>query len=261
MDHLSASQITLYQLCSLKYRFKYIDRIPVSYKPSALAFGSSVHAALAWFHRQLVGGGNGVNKEKLLAIFEADWFAQNLDNRVRYKNGETSTSLAILGKEMLQLYFEHPEHRIQGAEVPFAVPIIGNNGDGQLPIGLEGYIDLIVEDDVIVEFKTSNQTMTQADAHEHMQLTAYSYAYQSLHGRIPKGLKIVDFVKNKRPKMVILKSQRTKTDHERFIALCHQVFKAIGRGVFMPRQSFMCRDCEYANHCQNWGNGKLKGSR
>ena len=47
-------------------------------------------------------------------------------------------------------------------------------------MNLEGFFDLITSDEVIVEFKTSGQTMTLRDADNHLQLTAYSYAYETL---------------------------------------------------------------------------------
>ena len=48
----------------------------------------------------------------------------------------------------------------------------------RLDVNIEGYIDLIEKDDAITEFKTSNQAMNQNDVDDHIQLTAYSYAYQ-----------------------------------------------------------------------------------
>ena len=56
MEYISASQINSYLLCPRKYRFWYIDGIPPSSKSSALAFGSSIHTALEWFHEELLAG-------------------------------------------------------------------------------------------------------------------------------------------------------------------------------------------------------------
>src|SRR5438034_7591329 len=74
----SISQIQTYLLCPLKYRFTYIDRIPKPWRSASLSFGSSVHAALEWFHKERLAGRNPSSPE-VLAVFEGDWYAQNLE--------------------------------------------------------------------------------------------------------------------------------------------------------------------------------------
>jgi len=112
--------------------------------------------------------------------------------------------------------------------------------------------DLIEEDDTIVEFKTSYQTMNQKDINNHLQLTTYSYAYEILYQKPPKCLKVVNFVKTKKPKMIVLETKRDKNDYQRFFSLASQILKGIQSKIFFPRQSFMCKDCEYGEHCRAW---------
>lgn len=65
---------------------------------------------------------------------------------------------------------------------------------------MEGFIDLVTADEAIVEFKTSGQAMNAWDADNHLQLTAYSYAYETLFQRPAQALRIVDLVKAKKPR-------------------------------------------------------------
>jgi len=74
-----------------------------------------------------------------------------------------------------------------------------SNGD-RLGLNLEGFIDLIEKDDTIVEFKTSNQTFTQKNVDDNLQLTAYSYAFEIIYQKPPKHLRVINFVKNKKAK-------------------------------------------------------------
>jgi putative RecB family exonuclease len=250
-DHLSASQINLYLLCSLKYRFQYLDELPKPFRPSALALGSSIHAALAWFHQQ-VQKGNGITLEKVWKIFEADWYAQRIDTKILYDGSQTEASLNVIGKELLRVYLERPEKRVKGAEVSFTIPLKRPANGEQLPVNLEGFIDLITADEAIVEFKTSGQAMSSFDVDNHLQLTAYSYAYEALFQRPATALRIVDLVKAKKPKMVVLESVRTKADHDRFFWLAKAVLQGIRSRVFIPRTGFWCRDCEYTQPCRAW---------
>ena len=252
MDHLSASQINLYLLCSLKYRFQYVDELPKPFRPSALAFGSAFHSALSWLHKQQTAGRDGVTLDRLWRIFEADWYAQRLDTEILYKPNETEVALAGLGREFLRLHFARPGVNIKGSEIHFTVPLRDPEDGRTLSVNLEGFIDLVEADDTIVEFKTSAQTMNARDAHTHLQLTAYSYAYEMLYHRPAKALKIVDFVKSRRPKMVVLETTRTANDHQRFFCLAGQVLNAIQSRIFFPRTGYWCGDCEYAQPCKAW---------
>jgi putative RecB family exonuclease len=254
MDYLSSSRINLYLMCPLKYRFNYVDKLPKPFKPSALAFGSAIHSAINWYHKQEMNG-NGVTLDKLCKIFDADWYVQKTEGDIRFKDSESAVELSALGKAMLGLYFQNPVKEVKGSEVPFTVPLV-DPATGKGPgINLEGFFDLIESDDTIVEFKTSAQTMYQDSVDEHLQLTAYSYAYEMLNRRPPKLLKIVNFVKNKKPKMVVFETARDESDHKRFYELAMQVLEGINREVYFPRQSFMCGDCEYAGPCREWGRG------
>ena len=251
MDHLSNSQINLYSLCSLKYKFQYIDEKPRPFKPSALALGSAVHSALSWFHRMKMNG-NKVKLEDFLKIFDVDWFSQKVETDIRYKDREEESKLVIMAKEMLALYFNKPCSKVRDTEVPFVVPLINPSNGESLGINLEGFIDLIEEDDGIVEFKTSYQTMKQKDVDENLQLTAYSYAYEILYQKSPKRIKVVDFVKTKKPKRIEFETKREKRDYQRLFSLALQVLRGIQEEVFFPRTGFWCKNCEYADLCKSW---------
>ncbi len=251
-EYLSSSQINLYLLCSLKYKFNYIDKLPKPFRPSALAFGSAIHSAISWLHKEQMSG-NSITLEKLHKIFSADWYVQKSDLEVRFKYGEVEGNLLVMAKEILGLYFQNPIKEVKGSEVPFSVPLIDPASGKELGINLDGFIDLIEADDTIVEFKTSAQTMYPGDVHQHLQLTAYSYAYEMLNHKPPKKLKIIDFVKNKKPKMLTFETKRDKADHQRFIRIASRVLDGIKHEVFIPKQTFMCKDCEYEGPCKGWG--------
>jgi CRISPR/Cas system-associated exonuclease Cas4 (RecB family) len=251
MNHLSNSQINLYTLCSLKYKFQYVDGIPKPFKPSGLAFGSAVHSALSWLNKERMNG-NSTTLERLHRIFDADWYSLKADNEVRYKEGEEEMKLTVLGKEMLGLYFQRPHKEVKGTEIPFFVPIVNPHTGQRLPIDLEGIIDLIEEDDTITEFKTSAQIMDPKEVDAYLQLTIYSYAFETLAHKPAKLLRVINFVKTKKPKMITLETTRSETDFERLFFLASQVLRGIRSHVFFPRTGFWCKDCEYGDLCKSW---------
>ena len=196
--------------------------------------------------------GNGITLDRLYRILEADWYAQKVDTKIHYKEGETEMNLMVMAKELLSQYLSEPLKAVMGSEIPFTIPLVNPVTGESLNINLEGYIDLVEKDETIVEFKTSNQTMDQKSVDDHLQLTAYSYAFEMLHRRPPKGLRIVNFVKNKKPKVVPFETQRSPADYQRFFYLAGQILKGIESQVFFPRASFMCKDCEFAAPCRKW---------
>ena len=255
MDHLSSSQINLYLQCGLKYKFQYIDHLPKPFRPSALAFGSALHSALSWLHKERIQG-NQVSLGRLYKIFNADWFSQTVEMDTHYKDGEEEMKLVVLGKEMLGLYFNEPQKKLKGSEVPFTVPLVNVATGEQLDINLEGFFDLVEADDTIVEFKTSAQAWTENDLRSNLQLTAYGYAFELLCGRPPRGFKVVNFVKSKKPRIEILETTRGKAHYEAFLYVAEQVLKGIATAVFPPRPGFWCKECEYKALCPIWNGGR-----
>src|SRR4029077_3284169 len=75
---ISVSQVNAYLACPLKYRFQYVDQIQRPWRVAAMAFGSSVHAAVEWSHRERLAG-RPPGLSEVLRIFDGDWYAQNLE--------------------------------------------------------------------------------------------------------------------------------------------------------------------------------------
>jgi len=248
MDHLSSSQINVYLLCSLKYKFQYIDNLPRPFKSSALAFGSVVHSALSWIHDQRMDG-KEITLDMLYRIFDSDWYVQKLESEIRYKDSEQELILELLGKELLDMYVQMPAKKLRGSEVHFSVPLIDPISKEQLPVNLEGFFDLLEADDTIAEFKTSAQTMNQEDVDNHTQLTAYGYAFKWLFHKPAKGFKIINFIKRRKPKIEVFETQRFEPQYQGFYFLAKSVFHGIQSEVFIPHYGYWCRDCEFADHC------------
>jgi putative RecB family exonuclease len=251
MDHLSASQINLYLLCGLKYKYQYIDKLPKPFKPSALAFGSVMHSALSWIHDKRIKG-EEVSLDMVYRIFESDWYVQKLDTEIRYKDYEQELILELLGKEMLDMYLQLPQKELKGSEVHFSVPLTDPLSKEKLPVNLEGFFDLIEADDTITEFKNTAVTMNQEDMNSHIQLTTYGYAFKALFQKPAKGFKVVNFVKKKKPKIEIFETQRNELHYQGFFFLAKSVLKGIETKIFTPRTGYWCKECEYASQCPLW---------
>jgi putative RecB family exonuclease len=246
----SLSQVQAYLFCPLKYRFQYVDKIPRPWRASALAFGSSIHAAVEWFHRERLDG-RTPDLTEILKVFDADWYAQNLEPLV-FSERESKDSLAEKGRAMLQLYTESvngakPVAVEQSFEVVLADPETGE----LLDVRLRGVVDLVEEGETLVDLKTAARTLEQGGLERHLQLSTYALAFFLLHGTIPK-LRLDMLLKTTKPRLERHDTTRTVEDLSWTARLIQQVAMAIQTEHFFPNPSWRCGECEYFAHCQRW---------
>jgi putative RecB family exonuclease len=259
-DHISVSQINQYLMCPLKYRFHYIDQLPRPFKPADLALGSAIHAAVEWWHKNRMINGGGPEWQDVVRIFEADLQAQALDT-IRYKNGENIESLIEKGKQVLAVYLkEYRGAGIRAAELPFRVPLVDLETGEALSLPLDGYIDLVEADDTVVELKTAAKVYSPIEVVQHLQLSAYTYAFGWLYKRKPK-LRLDILTKGKNPALHSFEVYRDKDSLVRFFHIAKGVLRAIQEGHFYPNQGWQCPTCEYFDVCQKWRNWDGKPSK
>lgn len=251
-EALSVSQMNLYLTCSLKYRFEYVDRLPKLYRAAGMALGKAMHAALEWLHKERKAGRNPP-LAGLLKLFEADWNAQSTGLEIRLDGDNPAEKLLLKAKELLSQYYHLPQKPVKEAELYFQVPLVNPETGEVLGVPLRGIIDLVEGEDELVEFKSPQKAPPLENLPDHLQLTAYSYAYEMLFGHPPKELRLVNLVRTKNPKIDTQLTWRDQADYERLFNLGKEVLKGIRAGVFIPnRGCWLCKDCEYDQDCREW---------
>lgn len=94
---LSYSQISTYQQCPLKYKFRYIERRPSKPSPH-LALGNTVHDTLKDFHKEF--DPKRANLEDLLSLYEKNWVAEG------YESKDQEEEFRREGERMLKDYYQ-----------------------------------------------------------------------------------------------------------------------------------------------------------
>ena len=247
---ISISQVNAYLACPLKYRFQYVDKIPRPWRVAAMAFGSSVHAAVEWFHKERLAG-RTPELTQVLQVFDADWYAQNVEPLV-FSEKESKDSLAEKAKAMLQLYVESCNGtRPIAVEQPFEIDVFDPETGEVLDVRLRGIIDLVEEGDTLVDLKTAGRTLEQGGLERHLQLSTYALAFFILHGSIPK-LRLDMLLKTAKPRLERHETTRSVEDLGWTARLIQEVALAIQTEHFFPNPSWRCTECEYFVHCQRW---------
>ena len=246
----SLSQVNAYLGCPLKYRFQYVDKIPRPWRVAAMAFGSSVHAAVEWFHRERLAG-RSTDISEVLKVFDADWYAQNVEPLV-FSERESKDSLAEKGRSMIQIYVESTNGTMPVAvEQPFELDLADPQTGEVLDVRLRGIIDLVEEGETLVDLKTAGRTLEAGGLERHLQLSTYALAYLLLHGSIPK-LRLDMLLKTTKPRFERHETTRSVEDLRWTAQLIYEVWLAIETEHFFPNPSWRCTECEYFAHCQQW---------
>ena len=105
---ISFSQIFLYNMCSLKYRFQYVELRPHEHVPIALPFGSAIHLAISRYYRSLKDRGVIEPLEVIQSVFQ-DHLRADLSQRkipILYKKEAPDLKSSIeMGKGLLKAFY------------------------------------------------------------------------------------------------------------------------------------------------------------
>ncbi len=247
---LSVSQVNAYLGCPLKYRLQYVDKIPRPWRAAAMAFGTSIHAAVEWFHRERLAE-RTPDLSEVLKVFDADWYAQNVEPLV-FSERESREGLAEKGRAMLQLYVESCNGtKPVAVEQPFELDLADPETGEVLEVRLRGVIDLIEEGDVLVDLKTAGRTLESGGLERHLQLSTYALAFLLHRGNIPK-LRLDMLLKTTKPRLERHETTRSLEDLVWTARLIREVALAIETEHFFPNPSWRCTECEYFAHCRQW---------
>lgn len=250
MVPISVSRVNCYLGCPLQYRFRYVDQLPPPWRSAALVFGSSVHAAVEWFHRERMVG-RTPTPDQVVDIFVADWYAQNLEPIV-FPEKETADTLKEKGRALVALYVDSAGGSLPAAvEEWFELDLVDPETGQAFDIRLRGIVDLIEQDGTLVDLKTAARQLDSGSLARHLQLSTYALANYLQTGRIP-ALRLDSLLKTKAARFTQQPTTRTLEDLVWTARLIAGVVEAIERGSFFPNPSWRCTECEYFAHCQKW---------
>jgi putative RecB family exonuclease len=258
--HVSFTQIDQYLRCPLKYRFTYLDGLQPDFVPVALAFGSGIHGAAAFFFRG-AGQGERPSVADVQGYFETLWKLESEHRPLRFGDKDTKESLLDLATKMLAVLCAEfdPRTEVVGVEQPFAVPLIDQETGEVLERDLVGTLDLLERHPegrlVVVDLKTSARRFTDLQIETALQLSVYSYAVglSSFANGGDVRLRFDVLTKTKQPELLRYWTTRDRAANVRLFRLASEVLAAIEAGVFHPNVGWQCKDCPFRSKCWAWG--------
>ena len=250
-EKVSASKLTLFQSCRLRFFFRYVLGLRKS-KTAALHVGVAVHAVLSSWNRARWRQ-QSLALAELHASYQETWKAVQAEEPVAWDNPAVEAEQQQTGWRLLETFFR--ESPIRGAGRPDAVEVtveadLSSHG---LPT-LVGVLDL-VQNGVVIDFKTSSTTPhpERAALVSATQATAYSLLYRENTGRKEAGVELHHLVKLKQPKLVVILLPTVgERERSRLLRIMDSYVVGLERRDFIPSPGLQCAACEFFNECAAW---------
>ena len=191
--HLSHSQISAYQSCSMVYYWRYVRGMK-SDPAAAMTFGTSIHAALEHNFSQKVLSHKDVPISMALDVFRDEWKKNSQISIFDADKNESPEGFMEQGLAMIEKYMQEMAPNIQPkfVELRFTLKIDGLDRE------VMGYIDLVDDAEVIIDHKTSKMTPNNMMLAKNNQLVLYKMAFRKKYGREPGGLRYDYLIKKTR---------------------------------------------------------------
>ena len=121
-DYLIYSAVSLYQSCSLRYFYKYVEGRPEESVAASLVFGSAFHAALEHHYQTLLASDEPPGLDVLLDVFWAAW-QERAAGTIVFGRGEDAGSIAGLIARTLRAFLASDLARIDAQVVAMGVKL------------------------------------------------------------------------------------------------------------------------------------------
>lgn len=249
LAYLSASRLKSFLACRLRFFYEKVLGLKTPSSPS-LQIGKAVHAGLQNYHMARWRGGD-TSPESVLNSYHQSYLELEGEEHVEY-GGKDRDECIDTGRRVMEAYLAsdiaNDPRRILGVEVYL-------RREAGLPLPLVGVLDLVVEGNVPVDFKTVAATPSLEDEAwlNELQLTAYHLLLEDAVDAEPGPGELVYLAKLKTPK--VIRQQLPKADQtsiDRFKSLADAYVRGITRQEYHPSPGMHCRFCSFRSQCRAW---------
>ena len=250
LANVSASRLSTWQQCRLKFYFRYVLAIRRP-KPPALHVGSSIHETLKFWNKARWRSQQPTLKA-LHDVYSTSWATNQEQDPVNWLGEEAEQKQ--MGWKLLETYFREspiaPDEKPEGVEVSVQADLSSHG----LP-DVIGIIDLVRPNGRIVDFKSTGKTPDAAQvAHTTgTQLACYSLLYREATGNTETAIELHHLVKTKSPKLVVtVLDPVTEVQKTRLFHVIESYAEGLQKSDWIPSPGLQCISCEFFQECRAW---------
>ncbi len=251
MGIFSHSRLSTFEQCPLKYKFRYIDKIPPRIFSIESHLGGSVHSSLEWLYIQ-VKNGKIPSVEELIEHYSKEWNKKKNPDLAIADNSLTEKDYFNKGvKFLIDYYLKNKPFNDNTIEVEKKVTIALDE-EGKYKI--QGFIDRLsynkeTDEYEIHDYKTSNSLPYREKIDNDRQLALYAIAVKNLYGRDKNVCLVWHYLAYNRK----ICSRRTDEQLEQLKKDTIELIKRIKSTTDFPaKKSVLCKWCEYRDICQDF---------
>lgn len=246
IEHLSYSSISAYLACGEAWRFRYVEQIKTPTGPE-LVFGTAFHKAI---EGQLRGEGQALN------LWPKAW-GEALEGNSVYWGDDMPEEYNNQGVRMLASPdIQNTIGQIKPAKGPDG-PRIEQRVELRVPgvpIPVIGYIDVITEDGIPGDFKTSARSWGADKAQSETQPLFYLAALNQAGHEVPGwAFRHYVFVKTKTPQVQVIEHRHKPSEVFWLFEVIQRVWRGIDAEIFpLTPNGWKCSPqyCDYWSRCR-----------
>lgn len=236
------THIESFRRCPLQYKYRYVIKIPVP-TSAALGFGDIIHKTMQEFYQQVIAG-NPMTREKLLALYEAQWRSKG------FMSKSYEDEMKKHGEELLTEYFGKgydPKTKTIAVEQAFKIKITPE-------VSLGGRIDRVDRRDdgklEIIDYKTG-AAPKKRDPAEDFQLSLYALAAadKGLYHEDPENIVVSFYFFEGQERLSGSRSKEQLDNVKQEIA---DATDEINKSDFHATPGMYCSFCEFRLICEAW---------
>lgn len=241
INHVSHSQINMWQRCPKQWEFRYVRGLKEP--PSAALFeGSCYHRTLEFYFNQKMKTGRDLPLDDCLDLFATVWDDKlQLDENIDW-GGKKPSVIKDEGVGLVGAYRSEVSYKV--------VPVMVEHYFTTQVAGVEFVLimDLLDENDVAIDHKTSSRIYTQDKVDRDLQASATAFALGrpiEFHNHVA--------VKGKFPHIQIIKTYRALEDIDWWKLMTAKIILQMKSGIAPPRPTdWWCapRWCGYYDRCR-----------
>ncbi len=246
----SHSRLSTFEQCPRKYRYRYVDKLPVEVETIEAFMGRKVHETLEALYSSIKSG-RLIDESELIEFHEENWRNSWNGGILISKTGYTEQDYLLKSVQSIRRYyskhypFDRAETKATELEIRFAI-------DGEGRFLMKGFIDrLDRRDDGVYEihdYKCSSFLPSPYRLMGDRQLPLYQIAVQSLYPDAARVELVWHYLLFDRSFRTVKTSAQLELVKKRSIETIEAILAA---DDFPPVRSKLCAWCEFSHSCNS----------
>jgi len=253
---MSASKLGAWMQCGLKFKYRYVDRIPEQ-SVWVMHAGTTVHKVLEQSLNQVIRGGGIPALDQMESWFDAAWRngikkTESKRNFIGWQDPEESLqTMKKQYRSLIGVARRDVLHDIRPESVEKRIAF-----DVPTEIGIApflGYIDVFQKNGVIIDWKTVTEKVSPNAQKLDIQVMTYSFWHNLIYKEEVTHFKKIFLVRGNDPHVEIKAYIVTKAKRDWFQRQTNEAWRSWDAGIFIANTSgWWCspKFCSFYGPCQ-----------